>query len=473
MNNRPLVEMADIVRCAGQAFIERSRKWINWQHQKVLLAITRCRTAALGGHRDRCTGCGHTTRISYNSCRNRHCTRCQGNARRRWLKARERELLPTRYVHAVFTLPQELAPLALQNKRLIYNLLFHASAETLLEVARNPRHLGAEIGFFSVLHSWNQRLQFHPHIHCVVAAGGITPDHSGWISARRSFFLPVGVLGRVFRGKFVAGLRNAFHRGELQFHGSLLALAQPHAFSAWLRVLFRHDWVVYSKPPFGGPQHVLRYLGAYTHRVAISNSRLVALSHGNVTFRWRDSAHGNKKRLMTLAVDGQLPSPLPAPSAATRLRAHPQLRIPCQPQPRYSVAAVLSTPRQLREHGCSASITIHQSDRPTLELPSLRWNYARRRTALRRPTPASLPTSTRPMRCMKLYPHPRPLLVLRRIRRPLVSSSQNPLDHSLSSVHKRPRRANMLLHPALQSSNSAQLTLCLIPLHLFRPIQST
>ena len=295
--------MADIVRCAGQAFLEHSRKWINWQHRKVLLAIVRCRTAALGGHRDRCTGCGHTTTISYNSCRNRHCPRCQGNARRRWLQARERELLPTRYVHAVFTLPRELAPLALQNKRLIYNLLFHASAETLLEVARDPRHLGAEIGFFSVLHSWNQRLQFHPHVHCVIAAGGLAPDHSSWISARRSFFLPIGVLSRVFRGKFVAGLRNAFHRGELQFHGSLLPLAEPRAFAAWLRVLFRHDWVVYSKQPFGGPEHVLRYLGAYTHRVAISNSRLVALSDGNVTFRWRDSAHGNKKRLMTLAVD--------------------------------------------------------------------------------------------------------------------------------------------------------------------------
>src|ERR1019366_1888260 len=206
--SRPLVEMADIVRCAGQAFIERSRKWINWQHQKVLLAIVRCRTAVLGGHRDRCTGCGHTTRISYNSCRNRHCTRCQGNARRRWLKARERELLPTRYVHAVFTLPRELAPLTLQNKRLIYNLLFHSSAETLLEVARNPRHLGAEIGFFSVLHSWNQGLQFHPHVHCVVAAGGLPSDHPSWGPARRSFFLPIGVLSSVFRGKFVAALRN-------------------------------------------------------------------------------------------------------------------------------------------------------------------------------------------------------------------------------------------------------------------------
>jgi hypothetical protein len=269
---------------------------------KVLLAIARCRTAALGGHRDRCTGCGRTTTISYNSCRNRHCPKCQGNARLRWLQARQRELLPTRYVHAVFTLPRELAPLALQNKPLIYNLLFHASAETLLEIARDPRHLGAEIGFFSVLHTWDQRLQFHPHVHCVVAAGGIAPDHSRWISSRRSFFLPIQVLSRVFRGKFVAGLRSAFLTGTLQFHGNLLSLAEPRAFAAWLRVLFRHDWVVYSKRPFRGPEPALRYLGAYTHRVAISNRRLVALAEDNLTFRWRDSAHGNRKRHMTLPV---------------------------------------------------------------------------------------------------------------------------------------------------------------------------
>jgi len=300
--SRPPLEVAAIVRCAGQAFLEHSRKWINWQHQKVLLAITRCRTAALGGHRDQCSDCGHTA-ISYNSCRNRHCPRCQGNARRRWLKAREQELLPTRYVHAVFTLPRELALLALQNKRLIYDLLFHASAETLLEIARDPRHLGAEIGFFSVLHSWNQRLQFHPHIHCVLAAGGLAPDHSRWISARRSFFLPIGVLSRVFRGKFVAALKTAFRQGTLQFHGHLVPLMEPRTFASWLRLLFRHDWVVYSKRPFGGPEHVLRYLGAYTHRVAISNHRLVALTDGEVTFRWRDSAHGNKKRLMALDVE--------------------------------------------------------------------------------------------------------------------------------------------------------------------------
>jgi len=300
--NRPPLEVADIVRYAGQSFIERSRKWINGQHEKVLLAITRCRTAALGGHRDQCSDCGHTA-ISYNSCRNRHCPRCQGNARLRWLQARERELLPTHYVHVVFTLPRELAPLALQNKRLIYNLLFHASAEALLEIARDSRHLGAEIGFFSVLHTWNQRLQHHPHVHCVVAAGGLDPDHARWISSHHSFFLSVKVLSRVFRGKFVAALKNAFREGTLQFHGHLAPLKEPRTFASWLRLLFRQDWVVYSKPPFGGPEHVLRYLGAYTHRVAISNHRLVALTDGNVTFRWRDSAHGNKKRLMTLPVE--------------------------------------------------------------------------------------------------------------------------------------------------------------------------
>jgi hypothetical protein len=301
--SRPPLELADIVRGAGQAFLEHSRRWITWQHQKVLLAITRCRTAALGGHRDRCSDCGHTTAISYNSCRNRHCPRCQANARLCWLEAREQELLPTRYVHVVFTLPRELAPLALQNKRVIYNLLFQASAATLLEIARDPRHLGAEIGFFSVLHTWNQRLQHHPHVHCVAAAGGLASDHTRWVSSQRWFFLPVKVLSRVFRGKLLAGLKKAFHTGSLEFYGALAPLAQPRIFAAWLRLLFRHDWVVYAKPPFGGPEHALRYLSGYTHRVAISNRRLVALEQGNVTFRWRDSAHANKQRLLTLPLD--------------------------------------------------------------------------------------------------------------------------------------------------------------------------
>ena len=300
--NRPPLEVADIVRSAADFFLDRSRRWITWQHRKVLLAIQHCRTAVLGGHRDRCANCDHVA-ISYNSCGNRHCPRCQGNARLRWVRAREAELLPTRYVHAVFTLPRELAPVALQNKKVIFNLLFHSSAETLLEVARDPRHLGAEIGFFSVLHSWDQRLQFHPHVHSIVAAGGLSPDHTRWISSSRRFFMPIKVLSRVFRGKFVAGLQAAFHSGDLHFHGTLLHLAEPRAFRAWLRILYRHDWVVYAKRPFGGPEHALRYLGAYTHRVAISNHRLIAMEDGEVTFRWRDSAHGNKKRLMTLPTD--------------------------------------------------------------------------------------------------------------------------------------------------------------------------
>ena len=251
----------------------------------------------------RVRGCGHQA-ISFNSCRNRHCPKCQANARDRWLEAREKELLPTRYVHVVFTLPHQLAPLALQNKREIYGLLFRASAETLLEVARDPKHLGAEIGFFSVLHTWNQKLQHHPHVHCVVPAGGLAPDHSRWIHRSHRFFLPVDVLSGVFRGKFVDGLRKLHAERKLGFpRNALHALQNPKAFAAWLRPLFRSDWVVYSKRPFGGAEHALRYLGQYTHRVAISNHRLVALADGSVTFRWRDSAHKNKKRLMTLTVE--------------------------------------------------------------------------------------------------------------------------------------------------------------------------
>jgi hypothetical protein len=197
--NRPPLEVADLIRTAGTAFIERNRHWLSWKHVKVLRAIARCRTAALGGHLDECTRCGHRA-ISYNSCRNRHCPKCQTSARERWIAARRRELLPTRYVHVVFTLPRELAPLALQNKKVVYDLLFRASAETLLEVARDPKHLGAEIGFFSVLHTWNQELGLHPHVHCVIPAGGLSLDHTRWVKSPCRFFLPVKVLSRVFRG---------------------------------------------------------------------------------------------------------------------------------------------------------------------------------------------------------------------------------------------------------------------------------
>jgi hypothetical protein len=301
--NRPPLEVADLIRAAGAAFLKRNRQWIRWTHIKVLLAIARCRTAALGGHIDQCSRCGHRATISYNSCRNRHCPKCQTGARERWLAARRRELLPSPYIHVVFTLPSQLASLALHNKKLIYELLFRASAETLLQVARTPRHLGAEIGFFSVLHTWNQKLGLHPHVHCVVPAGGLSLDHTHWIRSRPRFFLPIWVLRRVFRGKFVAGLQSAFQHGQLRFSGDLTLLAQPKIFATWLRTLFRKDWVVYCKPPFGGPEYVLQYLGRYTHRVAISNHRLISFADSQVTFRWRDSAHNNEQRLMTLSLD--------------------------------------------------------------------------------------------------------------------------------------------------------------------------
>src|SRR5271167_2548412 len=301
--SRPTLEVADLVRSAGTAFIGRSRRWIRWTHIKVLLAIARCRTAALGGHIDECIRCGHRATISYNSCRNRHCPKCQTGARERWIEARRSELLPSPYVHIVFTLPPQLAALALQNKKIVYSLLLRASAETLLEVARNPTHLGAEIGFFSVLHTWNQKLQIHPHVHCVVPAGGLSLDHTRWIRSHPRFFLPIPVLRRVFRGKFVAGLKAAFQLGQLHLSGDLTLLAQPKFFAAWLRPLFRKNWVVYSKPPFGGPEYVLHYLGRYTHRVAISNHRLVSLADGQVTFRWRDSADHNQQKLMTVSLD--------------------------------------------------------------------------------------------------------------------------------------------------------------------------
>jgi Transposase zinc-binding domain/Putative transposase len=234
--------VADIVRAAGDSFFQNSRKWLTWLHLKVLNAILLCRTAALGGHVDACSKCGHEA-VSFNSCRNRHCPKCQANARDRWLEARGKDLLPTRYVHVVFTLPRQLSPLALQNKPEIYALLFRASAETLPQVARDPKHLGAEIGFFSVLHTWNQKLQHHPHVHCVVPAGGLAPDHSRWIDSQQKFFLPVGALKEVFRGKFVKGLRKLQVEHKLAFHGTLTPLQNPKAFAAWLRPLFRaHGW---------------------------------------------------------------------------------------------------------------------------------------------------------------------------------------------------------------------------------------
>jgi hypothetical protein len=262
----------------------------------------RCRTAALGGHLDRCETCARRA-ISYNSCRNRHCPKCLTRTRDAWLAERQRELLPVGYAHVVFTLPHTLLWLALQNKRVVYDLLFRASAATLLEVARSPRHLGASIGFLSVLHTWGQTLLHHPHVHCVVPAGGLSPDGAQWRHTRPTFFLPVKILSRVFRGKFMAGLAEAFRDGALSFPGELRRVVEAPAFRAFLRTLYRQPWVVYAKPPFGGPVHVLHYLARYTHRVAISNHRIVNVVDDHVTFRWKDYRHGSQVRLMTLSAN--------------------------------------------------------------------------------------------------------------------------------------------------------------------------
>ena len=299
--SRPTVEVADILRAQGKNFIDRHRNILRFQQLKVMRAIMHCRTAALGGHVDVCPRCGGDRAISYNSCRNRHCPKCQSQARQRWIDARKQELLATRYFHVVFTVPHELHAIVLQNEAELYNLLFRTVAETLLEVARHPKHLGAEIGFFGILHTWGQNLLLHPHIHCVIPAGGIAPDHAQWIHPKYPFLLPVRVLGKVFRGKFVEGLRRAFRNERLKFAGQIQCLNEFKAFAAFLRTLFRQHWVVYAKPAFGGPEQVIRYLGRYTHRIAISNHRLVAFDGDHVTFRWRDYAHGNKQRLMTVS----------------------------------------------------------------------------------------------------------------------------------------------------------------------------
>ena len=293
------MEVADILHAQGDTFLEQ-HPWLSVQQRSVLRAIARCRTAALGGHLDRCDACGHQA-ISYNSCRNRHCPKCQAQARERWLHARERELLDVPYVHVVFTLPHGLLPLAYRNSARLYTWLFQASAATLREVAADPRHLGAEIGVLSILHTWGQTLVRHPHVHCVVPAGGLSPDHQRWIHPKcAGFFLPVKVLSRVFRGKFVEALRRAYLREQLDLSGASEHLRDQTQWHAFVDALFETDWVVYAKPAFGGASAVLRYLGRYTHRVAISNHRLLAFDGDHVTFAYKDYAHGDARRTMTL-----------------------------------------------------------------------------------------------------------------------------------------------------------------------------
>ncbi len=293
------LEVADVIRTYREDFENARSGRLTSVEKRVLDDITACRTAAMGGHVDRCDRCGHLE-ISYNSCRNRHCPKCLASAPTKWLSDRESDLLPVDYFHVVFTIPREIATIALQNKRIVYNILFRSASETLRQVAADPKHLGAEIGFLVVLHTWGQNLEHHPHVHCVIPGGGISPDRTEWLRCRQNFFLSVKVLSRLFRGKFLHYLLEAFKNGKLEFHGQLLDLRSDKAFRAHLAPLYTKEWFVFSKAPFGGPAQVLKYLARYTHRVAISNRRLVSMNNGNVSFLWKDYANGCRRRVMTL-----------------------------------------------------------------------------------------------------------------------------------------------------------------------------
>lgn len=286
----------------GAAYRETHGDSLCTAQRRAMSAIELCRTAALGGHVERCDRCDHQ-RVFYNSCRNRNCPKCQSLARAQWLEARQSELLDTPYFHVVFTMPQPIAAIALQNKEILYNILFRATAETLRTIAADPKHLGAQIGFFAVLHTWGQTLCAHPHLHCVVPGGGISPDGRRWISCRPNFFLPVAVLSRLFRRLFIDYLTQAFDAGKLQFFSSLEPLRVRAAFLRYIIPVQKADWVVYAKPPFAGPEEVLKYVARYTHRIAISNSRLLDISDGQVQFRWKDYRDNNRHKTMTLGAD--------------------------------------------------------------------------------------------------------------------------------------------------------------------------
>src|SRR6266850_1908825 len=299
---RPKLEVADVFRRYGEAYRQKFGAWLSTAQRRVMTAIERCRTAALGGHVERCDRCGHL-RNSYNSCGDRHCPKCQSLARAEWIHDRQSELLNVPYFHVVFTVPEEIAAIALQNKRTVYGILFHATAETLRLIAADPEHLGAEIGFFAVLHTWGQNLVHHPHLHCVVPGGGLSPDGQRWISCRPNFFLPIRVLSHLFRRLFVESLQKAFDSGKLQFFARLEPLCERLTFARHLAELKEHEWVVYAKRPFAGPQQVLDYVGRYTHRVAISNNRLIDIEHHQVTFHWKDYRHNHTQKNMTLSAE--------------------------------------------------------------------------------------------------------------------------------------------------------------------------
>jgi hypothetical protein len=300
--DRPKVEVADVLRRYGEAYREQHSASLSTAQRRVMSAIELCRTASLGSHLEKCDECQHE-RICYDSCRNRHCPKCQSLARAQWIENRQEELLDTEYFHVVFTLPEEIAAIAYHNREVAYGILFRAASETLRTIAADPKHLGAEIGFFAVLHTWGQNLLFHPHLHCVVSGGGLSPDGDRWISCRPGFFLPVRVLSRLFRRLFLECLKKAFDDGQLRFFSSIQHLQRRIAFLRYLAPLRKTEWVVYAKPPFAGPQQVLDYVGRYTHRVAITNNRLLDIEDGRVRFRYKDYRHESQQKIMNVSAD--------------------------------------------------------------------------------------------------------------------------------------------------------------------------
>ena len=345
---RPTLEVADVFRAHGPPYRRAQAGHLSLGQLKAMSAIEACRTAELGGHVERCEDCSHLE-VAYNSCRNRHCPRCQGAAAKRWLEARQTELLPVAYYHVVFTVPAEVADIAFHNKAVVYDILFKAASETLLTIGKDPKHLGGRLGVTAVLHTWGSALTHHPHLHCIVPGGGLSPDGRSWIACRPRFFLPVRVLSRLFRRLFLDRLAAAHAEGRLDFYGDLAGLADRAAFTARLAPLRRREWVVYAKRPFAGPEAVLAYLARYTHRVAISSSRLVNLDHRGVAFRYKDYRRDGPERQkrMTLSADEfirrflihVLPPGLPPHSPLRPVRQHRPRRQPGE-GPRPARAAV-------------------------------------------------------------------------------------------------------------------------------------
>ena len=410
---RPSLEVADVLRVHGAAYARAHAGHLSLGQLKVMSAITACRTAALGGHVARCDDCGHVE-IAYNSCRNRHCPKCQGAAARQWLAERQAELLPVAYYHVVFTLPAPVAAIAFQNKAAIYDLLFKAAAETLITIAADPKHLGARVGITAVLHTWGSAMTHHPHIHMIVPGGGLSPDGARWIACKPGFFLPVRVLSRLFRRLFLEGLAALHHAGRLAFFGDLAALAGKEAFEAALAPLRRSEWVVYAKRPFAGPEAVLAYLSRYTHRVAISNSRLLSFHGGNVAFRWKDyRARGKtpaKLDQVHVAVSGRVHPPFSHARPAQRLPPHSPLRAVRQPEARRKYHS--PAPTHCQDRGRRKTSVRPRRDNPSAandnarsfrgggaqSLPLLRWTHARRRDFCARRDAAQLQDRLRGVR---------------------------------------------------------------------------